>query len=369
MKCQKCGASVGFKDEFCPACGEKVEAKKLGFSFDKEQIKETAANATKAGGKMAKKASEKATQLASKSKDMVDKSQQTVINALDQDGNGQIDSVDIILMALKVPGVKINREEFLRKELFKNYPSEVIDKAIESNPAQAGIAKEDIDKIADEVIKFERNAVSGISVALGVPGGAAMAATIPADIAQYYGYMLRAAQKMLYLYGFPELNTKENDVMLDSETINCLTICLGIMYGVASANNAIKAMAKALASGVEKKLLHAALTKGAFYPIVKSVAKWFSVNMTKEVFAGFFKKTIPVVGGVIGGGITFVTFKPCCDRLKEALTDTMLSNPEKHKESEEEKQIFNDIKNEVIIDVDEDEITVIDDSEADCILF
>ena len=26
--------------------------------------------------------------------------------------------------------------------------------------------------------------------------------------------------------------------------------------------------------------------------------------MTKEVFAGFFKKAIPVVGGVIGGGIT-----------------------------------------------------------------
>ena len=39
----------------------------------------------------------------------------------------------------------------------------------------------------------------------------------------------------------------------------------------------------------------------------------------------------------------------------------MLSNPEKHKESEEEQQIFNDIKNEVIIDVDEDEITVIDE--------
>jgi len=40
--------------------------------------------------------------------------------------------------------------------------------------------------------------------------------------------------------------------------------------------------------------------------------KWFGVKMTKEVFAGFFKKAIPVVGGVIGGGITFLAFKPCC---------------------------------------------------------
>lgn len=167
-----------------------------------------------------------------------------------------------------------------------------------------------------------------------------MAATIPADIAQYYGYMLRAAQKLLYLYGFPELDTSEEAVMLDSETINCLTICLGVMYGVANANNAIKAMAKALASGVEKKLMRAALTKGTVYPIVKSVAKWFSVNMTKEVFAGFFKKAIPVVGSVIGGGITYATFKPCCYRLKDALSDTMLANPQ-HESTEEEDIIFN----------------------------
>ena len=65
--------------------------------------------------------------------------------------------------------------------------------------------------------------------------------------------------------------------------------------------------------------------------------------MTKEVFAGFFKKAIPVVGGVVGGGITFVTFKPCCDKLKESLQDTALSNP-KHKITKDENIIINDIK-------------------------
>ena len=86
-------------------------------------------------------------------------------------------------------------------------------------------------------------------------------------------------------------------------------------------------MAKALATGVEKKLIKAALTKGTIYPIVKNVASWFGKKMTKDIFAGFFKKAIPVVGGVIGGGITFVSFKPCCDKLKESLQNTMLSNP------------------------------------------
>ncbi len=309
------------------------------------------------------KASEGTMILAKKSKELAQISQEAIVKALDQDGNGQIDSVDIILLALKIPGVKVNREEFLRKEFFKNHPQDVIDKAIETTPALAGIPAEEVDNIADEVIKFERNAVSGISTALGLPGGAAMAATIPADIAQYYGYMIRAAQKMLYLYGFPEIITGKSDVniKLDTETINSLTICLLVMNGVASANNFIKGMSKALATGVEKKLINTALTKGTVYPIVKNVAtKWFGEKMTKEVFAGFFKKSIPVIGGVVGGGLTYATFKPCCYRLKDTLKDTMLSNPEKHQESDEEQKIFEDIVNGVIFDVDTD----IDDTQV-----
>ena len=245
-------------------------------------------------------------------------------------------------MGLKVPGIRINRADFLQSELRKNYPQEVIDDAIANNPLHAKIPPAVIDKIADEVIKYERACVSGISAALGAPGGVAMVATIPADIAQYYGYMLRATQKLLYLYGFPEIDTEEKGQKFDSETMNILIICMGVMYGAAGANNALKAMAKALAAGVEKQLLKKALTKGTIYPIVKSVAKWFSVKMTKEVFAGFFKKAIPVVGGVIGGGITFISFKPCCDKLKASLQNTMLSNPDYCPTEEEDDLIIVD---------------------------
>lgn len=53
-----------------------------------------------------------------------------------------------------------------------------------------------------------------------MPGGFAMAATIPVDIAQYYGYMLRATQKLLYLYGFPEIGVTEKGKKFDTETLN-----------------------------------------------------------------------------------------------------------------------------------------------------
>lgn len=290
-----------------------------------------------------------ATNIGDKTKSTVAKSQEVVINAIDQNGNGEVDIEDIIIMGLKVPGIRINRENFLRKELQKNHSPSVIDDAIAFNPIHAKIDPAEIDKIADEVIKYERACVSGISAALGAPGGIAMAATIPADIAQYYGYMLRVAQKLLYLYGFPEIDTEEKDQKFDSETLNILTLCLGVMYGAAGANNAIKAMAKALASGVEKQLLRKALTKGTIYPVVKSISQWFSVKMTKEVFAGFFKKAIPVVGSVIGGGITFLSFKPCCDKLKASLQNTMLSNPN-YQPSEEDTLDLSTLEDPIIID-------------------
>ena len=265
-----------------------------------------------------------------KAKSVFVKSKESVINAIDANGNGEIDIEDIIIIGLRTPGIRVNRSDFLRKELMKKYPQNVIEDAVAYNPAHAQIPAKEVDKIADEVIQFERTCVAGISTALGVPGGVAMAATIPADIGQYYAYLLRATQKLLYLYGFPEINTAEKGHKFDSETMNILIICLGVMYGAAGANNALKAMAKALATGVEKELMRTALTKGTIYPIVKSVAKWFGKKMTKDVFAGFFKHSLLVVGGVIGGGITYLSFKPCCDKLKASLQDTLLSNPDHH---------------------------------------
>lgn len=322
----------------------------------KLDIKDLAGKAEKATVAAAQHVGKGAVAVAEKTKELTAKSQQAIWGAIDQNGNGEVEIEDVIIMGLKVPGVRIDRTQFLQKEFQSKLPKEVVDDAIAFNPLHAKIPTELIDKIADEVIKYERNCVSGISAALGVPGGFAMAATIPADIAQYYGYMLRATQKLMYLYGFPAIDVEEKGPTFDSETMNTLIICLGVMYGTAGANNALKAMAKALATGVEKQLLRKALTKGTIYPIVRNVAKWFGVKMTKQVFAGFFKKAIPVVGGVIGGGITFATFKPCCEKLKVTLQNTMLSNPNYCPTKEDD--VFVIAEDAVIIEAEVEDVTI-----------
>lgn len=315
------------------------EAKKVSNSvkqIDGQKISEIKSNAINGIQKVA-------TDTSLKVKACVENSTEIANKIMDVNGDGQVDIEDIIVMGLKVPGICVNRDEFLRGEFMKDFSQEVIEEAIAYNPAHVGISVQQIEKYANEVIKYERNCVSGISAALSTPGGFAMAATIPADIAQYYGYMLRVTQKLLYLYGFPQIDVTEKGKKFDTETLNILTLCLGVMYGVAGTNNALRAVARALGTGVQKQLMKKALTKGTIYPIVRNVAKWFGVRMTKEVFTGFFKHAIPIVGGVIGGSLTYVSFKPCCDKLKESLQDTLLSNPE-HKETQEEKELVIDIE-------------------------
>ena len=309
---------------------------KIDFEKIKSKTNEALNNATDVAKNVGENIGKTSTKIVKEATEKVDQTKEQLMKKMDQNGDGQVTIEDVIIIALKIPGIKINREEFLKKEFSRYYSDEVVRNIVEKNPLYANIPIETVDKIAKDVIQVERLCVSGISTALSVPGGFAMVATLPTDIAQYYGYMIRAMQKLLYLYGFPEIDTTEGQ-MLDSSTMNTFIICMGVMYGVAGANTALKAMAKALGLGVEKKLINTALTKGTIYPIVKSVAKWFNVRMTKEIFAGFFKKSIPVVGGVIGGGITYATFKPCCERLKKTLKDTRLSNP--------------DVKDEEIIEI------------------
>lgn len=114
---------------------------------------------------------------------------------------------DALTAAMKIPLAKVSRDKFLRKELIKYYPEEVVQLAIDKNPAYAGIPRWSVNKIAKEVISYETNKVSGLSFFAGLPGGVAMIGTIPADFAQYFGFMLRVMQNWLIYMALMNLNS------------------------------------------------------------------------------------------------------------------------------------------------------------------
>jgi hypothetical protein len=247
---------------------------------------------------------------------------------------------DIIQQAMKLPIVKVNREKFLYKELIKYYSEDVVDLAIKKNPAYAGMEKEIINEVSKQVINYETNKVSAISFAAGMPGGFAMFATVPADIAQYFAYMIRVMQKLSYLYGFEDFEL--NEEAISDNTMNQIMIFLGVMFGVQGANAGVKKIAEAAAKKVSKSLAQKALTKGTVYPIVKKIAQAVGIKMTKQIFAESVSKVVPVIGGAVTGGLSYITFKPCAKKLKNSFKDLYLCDPQYYKE----------LRKQSIIDID-----------------
>jgi hypothetical protein len=219
--------------------------------------------------------------------------------------------------ASSLPMVHINRETFLYKELIKYYPKEQVEIAIQNNPAYAGIPIYVINKIAKNCISYETNKVSSISFVAGLPGGFAMAGTIPADVAQYFGHVLRILQKLVYLYGWEELIGDDGN--FDDETTNMITLFVGVMFGVNGAATAITKLSASAAQKASETIASKALTKGTIYPIVKKIAQVLGVKMTKDTFAKGVSKAIPVIGGIASGGLTYITYKPMAYKLKNHL--------------------------------------------------
>lgn len=222
--------------------------------------------------------------------------------------------------ALAMPGVKVDREDFLKKELQSYCSQEQLKHAIAGKPID-GVSQEVINRIADACINSHTTRVTLISTAMGMPGGLTVGATIPADIAQYYWHVFVLAQKLAYLYGFPDLQDEEGK--LTDTAIDMLTLFVGVMMGASAANAAIQGVALELSKQVAKRLPQQALTKTVYYPIVKQIAKWLGVKLTKNSFAKGVGKMIPLVGGFLSGGITLATFRPSAKRLQHHLQKVM----------------------------------------------
>ncbi|TXS52723.1 hypothetical protein [Streptomyces sp. t39] len=232
----------------------------------------------------------------------------------------------LLLAAAKLPGVRIDREAYLRSALARRCSEEQIRQAIEETPAAAGIPVDLLDKVAGESIRYETAKVSALSAAAGIPGIIALPATVPADLAQYIGHMLRISQKLAYLYSWPDLFSGEGEDV-DDATVSVLTLFFGVMFGTQSANAAVGKVAGMMSEQVAKKLPQKALTHGVVYPIVKKVAAFIGVKMTKESFAKTVSKAIPLVGAAVSGGLTLATFLPMAKRLKTHLADLPLADP------------------------------------------
>lgn len=225
---------------------------------------------------------------------------------------------ELVRRAVSLTGVKIERDKFFRNELAKYSEDVDIEQAISSTPIAAGMTAEQVDKAARAVIDFETKKCSAISFATGIPGGIALAGAIPADLTQYFAHVLRVEQKLAYLYGWQSFLDEDDEI--DDETILELVILMGVMLGVGAAATQLTRFAAEVAMPhIVKTVERKALTKTAWYPLMKKVLGAVGIQVTKSTFAKTAGKIVPVIGGVVSGGMTYASFKPSAERLRRHL--------------------------------------------------
>ena len=226
-------------------------------------------------------------------------------------------AIKVLQQVVKLPVVKVNREKFLVEKFSKELDKKDIAKLLEQGPPSL-LPQKTLDRVARSCIKDNVLRASGTSVLAGLPGGILMALTIPTDVAQFYGFSLKLAQELGYIYGFNDLWASRND--LSEEAKNTLLLYLGVMLGVNGAGALLRSGGVTVAKHVMTTVPQKALTKTLWYPILKKVLKIFGVTLTRRGLAKGMGKAIPILGGVISGGLTYATMKPMGERLQKELS-------------------------------------------------
>lgn len=232
----------------------------------------------------------------------------------------------------KLPVVRVDREAFLRKHFGG---SEHFDVILERGP-QAVYSVESLRKKANSLIKASAAKTSAASFASGLAGNpAVMIAAGGADVAQYFGFAINLAQQIAYLFGEDDLFDGGGRELSEAAQVRVIAY-LGAMFGAAGAAALVSNTSKIAGANLGKKVAAQALTKTAWYPLVKKVGAVIGMKITKKTVEKTITKAVPVVGGVVSGGLTFVTFRPMGHRLADTLVknlngefeDSLELNPE-----------------------------------------
>ena len=227
----------------------------------------------------------------------------------------------ILAVVMKMPGVRVDRISFLRKEL-RPYCNQSRLQMIGNVRPYTVVSEQVIDKLARQCVRKHTALVTTTSTIAGLPGGLAMAVTMPADVTQYFYHMFVLSQKLAYLYGYPDFFAAQDDeegTELSDTASDLLTIFMGVMMGAPVAEKGIDELSKAVAENAVTRLPRVALTKTALFPIVNQIAKIIGTRLSKTSFAKGVGRFIPLAGGLFSGGLTLLTFRKGANRLRRQL--------------------------------------------------
>ena len=228
-----------------------------------------------------------------------------------------LDFDKVLAVAVKAPMVKIDRAEFLKNNFSREVEPKMVDKIVQTSPIKAGVSEHILKKIARECIKNETYNVSALSFGTGFGG----LIGIPADLAQYLVHVLRISQKLAYIYGYPSMISIDGG--MDDATKNIILLFIGMMYGVKGTEKVIANLSVTLAEQIAKNISREALTKTAWYPLLKEICKQVGIKVTKDTLGKAALKSIPVLASIVSATLSYICFEKNAKRLHK----TLIENP------------------------------------------
>jgi len=221
-------------------------------------------------------------------------------------------ALNTIKLASKIPFVRVDRNEFL-KEQFQESP--YLEEILKLGP-QAVLSQATLRKHANKVVASNTTKTALVSFASGIPSNLLMMMPAgAADVVQYFGFAMRMAQQISYLYGEDELFESKGAPDLSDEAKIRVMAYLGGMFGAAGAAALIANTSQKVGAQIGKKVAAKALTKTFWYPVLKKTGTMLGAEVTKKTVEKTITKAVPVLGGAVSGGIAWVSFRPMGTRL------------------------------------------------------
>ena len=223
--------------------------------------------------------------------------------------------MEVIAKVSELPIVKVDRETFLRKT-FKDDP--YIEDIIKDGP-QSVYTVDSLQKKANSIIRGSTSKTALTSFLSGLPSNHFIAtAAAGADLTQYFGFSVNLAQKISYLFGMEEL-----DKLSSEEAQARIMFIIGSMFGVDVAKNMLVRLILEAGEPIGKRVAAQAVTKTTWYPLIKKIASTIGKKITKQTVGNAVAKGFSVVGGLVSGGITFVTFRPLGKNLTNVYVEVL----------------------------------------------
>jgi hypothetical protein len=220
-----------------------------------------------------------------------------------------------------LPMARVNREKFIQRLSTRELKGMNVQVALEKSPNSA-YSQQAINKAAKKIIGKHALWVTLISAISAIPTGWMMIPFFIIDIIQFQIHVFAVSQKLLYLYEDEEKLTEYS-----SDTATQLMILMTtIMIGKQQFTRMLKSATGVVTKQIIQRFTIKALTQFSILNIVRQVAKWFGIVLTKETLLEGIDVAIIIICAIISGLISLWLFKPMANNLMKYLKEENREN-------------------------------------------